>query len=470
MSFKKKVVFVFLVVVLVLLNVVIFHHHGDLTGNVELHMLISGTKKTEVQDYYSPTKAVIGTQTGLDKLDKKNKEMELKFTQTSDTRYTRIDLGVLKAKFTISKIWYEYNGKTQEVDLSAFAKDNAVMSHDIVSSKLEDGKLVVETKADDPYIISKVGPTSFVDEIAHQKQRSLMVRKVIYAILLDLFAVAVVVLWKKKFSTLPRELWENRRLIRQLSRNDFKMKFAGSMLGTFWAFVQPVVTVLVYWFVFGHLGSGDVTATTTGVQYPFVLWLIAGLVPWFFFQDALIGGTNSLVEYSYLVKKVVFKISILPIVKQLSALYVHIFFIGVMLVLYACAGHFPDIYMLQVVYYSFAMFIYTLGVCYATSAIVIFFRDLSQIINIVLQVQIWMTPIMWNIDTIGPSLPGWALTLLKLNPLYYIVMGYRDAMMNKMWFWQRFDMTFYFWAVTMIVFGIGTFLFNRLKVHFADIL
>lgn len=201
-----------------------------------------------------------------------------------------------------------------------------------------------------------------------------------------------------------------------------------------------------------------------------MLWLIAGLVPWFFFQDALIGGTNSLIEYSYLVKKVVFKISILPIVKQISALYVHIFFIGVMLVLYAAAGHFPDIYMIQVLYYSFAMFIYTLGVCYATSAIVIFFRDLSQIINIILQVQIWMTPIMWNIDTIGPSLPGWALTILKLNPMYYIAMGYRDAMMNKMWFWQRFDQTVYFWLITVVFFGLGTFLFNRLKVHFADIL
>lgn len=469
MSLKKKIVLALLVVILVLLNVAIFHHHGDLTGNVELHMLISGTKKTEVQDYYSPTKAVIGTQTGLDQLTKKNKEMELKFTQTSDTKYTRIDLGVLKAKFTISKMWYEYNGKTQEVDLSAFTEENAVDLNDITSSKIEDGKLVVETKADDPYIIAKAGPTSFVAEIAHRKQTALTIRKVIYALLLDLFAVAIVVLWKKKFSTLPQELWQNRRLILQLARNDFKMKFAGSVLGTFWAFVQPVVTVLVYWFVFGHLGSGNVTAST-GVSYPFVLWLIAGLVPWFFFQDALIGGTNSLIEYSYLVKKVVFKISILPIVKQISALYVHIFFIGVMLVLYAAAGHFPDIYMLQVLYYSFAMFIYTLGVCYATSAIVIFFRDLSQIINIILQVQIWMTPIMWNIDTIGPSLPGWALTILKLNPMYYIAMGYRDAMMNKMWFWQRFDQTVYFWLITVVFFGLGTFLFNRLKVHFADIL
>ncbi len=468
MSFKKKVVLAAAVVILVLLNVLIFHHHENPVGDVELHMLISGTQKTEVQDYYSPTEAVVGTQTGLDQLTKTNHEMELKFMQTSDTKFTRLDLGILKAKFTISKIWYEYDGKKQEVDLNAFTKDKASELHDISSSKVEDGKLVIETKADDPYIITEVGPTSFASEIAHKKQVSLLVRKIIYALLLDILAIGVAFLGKK-YSSLPRELWQNRRLIHQLARNDFKMRFAGSMLGTFWAFVQPVVTVLVYWFVFGHLGSGNVTAST-GVSYPFVLWLIAGLVPWFFFQDALIGGTNSLVEYSYLVKKVVFKISILPIVKVISALYVHVFFICVMLVLYACGGHFPNAFMLQVIYYSFAMFIYTLGVCYATSAINIFFRDLSQIINIVLQVQIWMTPIMWNIDTIGPSLPGWALTILKLNPMYYIVMGYRDAMMNQVWFWQRFDQTCYFWLITVVFFGIGIFLFNRLKVHFADIL
>ena len=107
-----------------------------------------------------------------------------------------------------------------------------------------------------------------------------------------------------------KELFGNRKLILNLAKNDFKTKYAGSYLGIVWAFIQPVVTVLVYWFVF------EVGLRQTGnAEVPFVLWLIAGLVPWFFFSDALNGGTNSLLEYNYLVKKVVFKISVLPIVK-----------------------------------------------------------------------------------------------------------------------------------------------------------
>lgn len=259
------------------------------------------------------------------------------------------------------------------------------------------------------------------------------------------------------------EIWESRKLTLQLAKNDFKTKYAGSYLGTIWAFIQPIVTVLVYWFVFEiGLRSGQ------ELEVPFVLWLIAGIVPWFFFSDALSSGTNALIEYQYLVKKVVFQINILPIVKIISASFVHCFFVLFTFVLYACYGYFPDLYSLQVVYYSFCMFVLLLGMCYATSAVVGFFRDLSQVINIILQVGIWITPIMWNIDLM--NLPTWLINILKLNPMYYIVSGYRDAMINKIWFWEKPGLTIYYWALCLIVLYVGTNIFKKLKVHFADVL
>ena len=102
----------------------------------------------------------------------------------------------------------------------------------------------------------------------------------------------------KKETWLPGEIYKNRKLVFSLAKNDFKTKYAGSYFGTVWAFVQPIVTICVYWFVFGlALRNGS----DKGV--PFVLWLIAGLVPWFFIQEGLTGGTNALLEYNYLVKK-----------------------------------------------------------------------------------------------------------------------------------------------------------------------
>ena len=114
------------------------------------------------------------------------------------------------------------------------------------------------------------------------------------------------------------------------------------------------------------------------------------------------------------------------------------------------------------------MIIYVLGIVYITCSIVVFFKDLTQIINIILQIGIWMTPIMWNIDAmdLSPTL----LTIFKLNPMYYIVAGYRDALINKAWFWENAQLTIYFWIVTALLFGAGSFVFRRLKVHFADVL
>jgi ABC-type polysaccharide/polyol phosphate export systems, permease component len=263
------------------------------------------------------------------------------------------------------------------------------------------------------------------------------------------------------FAAFGKEVFGNHKLIRRLAKNDFKTKFAGSYLGIIWAFVQPVVTVLVYWFVFEvGLRSGEEAA------YPFVLWLVAGLVPWFFFSEALNSGTNALLEYNYLVKKVVFKIDIIPVVKVISALFVHVFFVSFTLFLYVCYGYFPDFYALQVVYYSFCAFIFVLGLSYMTSAVVVFFRDLTPIINIILQVGVWMTPIMWQLSMV----PERFLWVFKLNPMYYIVHGYRSALIDKIWFWENYYLTGYFWLVTLTMFGIGVLLFKRLKVHFADVL
>ena len=105
---------------------------------------------------------------------------------------------------------------------------------------------------------------------------------------------------------------------------------------------------------------------------------------------------------------------------------------------------------------------------YATSAIVIFFRDLTQIINIFLQVGVWMTPIMWDVNILNAH--PWVIRLFKLNPMYYVVTGYRDSMLGHVGIWNHLSWTVYFWVVTIMLFGLGSVIFKRLKPHFADVL
>lgn len=274
---------------------------------------------------------------------------------------------------------------------------------------------------------------------------------------------------KKKGTSLCRHLIEERKLIWNLAKNDIKKKFAGSYFGVIWAFVQPVITILLYWFVFEKGLNTKATDLRTGIEVPFVLWLMAGLVPWFYFQESMNGGTGVMVEYSYLVKKIVFKIDTLPVVKMISALFTHLFFVAFALIVFCCMGYYPDLYTLQVIYYSICMIVFTTGIVYATSAVTVFFRDMKEVVAIILQIGMWVTPIMWNFESMA-QIPAWAIIILKLNPMYYVVSGYRDALINKIGFWENPGLTIYFWVVSIVIFAIGTSVFKRLRPHFADVL
>ncbi|MCI8871277.1 MAG: ABC transporter permease [Lachnospiraceae bacterium] len=273
----------------------------------------------------------------------------------------------------------------------------------------------------------------------------------------------------QKSENLISEIIQNRRLIRTLAKNDFKTKFSGSYLGTVWAFVQPVITVLIYWFVF-DMAIGARAQIRGELPLPYVLWLVAGIVPWFFFSDCLSAGTSVLNEYNYLVKKVVFHIDILPVVKIFSSIFVHVFFVAVAVLLFLLYGYFPDLYVLQALYYSAGVLLLALGMSYFTSAVSVFFPDVRQIVNIGLQIGVWATPIMWDINDMKEKIPEAVLIIMKCNPLYYIVLGYREAFIDKVWFWEHPGMTLYFWGLTLTVCLLGVKVFKRLKVHFADVL
>lgn len=265
-----------------------------------------------------------------------------------------------------------------------------------------------------------------------------------------------------------KDIYGSKRLILDLVKNDFKVKYAGSYLGITWAFVQPVITILLYWIVFQY----GLRVVTSDTSIPFAIWLITGMVPWFFIADAITNGSNGFFEYNYLVKKVVFKISIIPVIKVFSALLVHIVFMIFLIaiyILYQVFGNdisFPNISILQLPYYTLCAAVLSLSIVYTTSSITVFFRDLSQFISIMLQIGMWATPILWNISMV-PDEYKW---IVYSNPVNYIVEGYRNALTGGVWFWQIPYQSLWFWCFTAVIFMVGMVVFKRLKPHFADVL
>ena len=262
-----------------------------------------------------------------------------------------------------------------------------------------------------------------------------------------------------------REIIKNRKLVWELAKSDFKKRFAGSYFGVVWMFVQPVVTVLIYFMIF-QLGFKSVPPIP-GV--PYVLWLVPGIVPWFFFNEAMNAGTACLQEYHYLVKKVVFNVEVLPVIKLVSCAVVHGIFVLILIAMFFCYGRLPIPTWIQIVYYSFALSVNILAVTFFTAAINAFFRDMGQIVSICLQFGMWLTPIMCD-PGMFPNRPAWLEQVLKVNPVFYIVTGYRDSMLAGNWFWQRPTLTVYYWAVTLFLLWIGLRTFRKLRPHFSDVL
>ncbi len=262
---------------------------------------------------------------------------------------------------------------------------------------------------------------------------------------------------------LVKDWINNRKLIFELAKNDFGMRFAGSFFGVLWAFAQPVVTVLLYVFVF----QVAFHANPTNGDYPYVLWLIAGLCPWLFFSESVVNATNCFLEYSYLVKKVVFPISILPVVKVISASFVHFFFILFSFFIYCVMGKVPGPQIVQLLYYLICLLLLVIGIAFLTSSIVPFFRDIQSIIVIFMNIGMWLTPILWNISDISNRT---IQIILSLNPMHYIVNGYRESFMNGCWIWEHPGLTAAFWIELLIIYAAGVSSFYKMKPHFADVL
>lgn len=256
-------------------------------------------------------------------------------------------------------------------------------------------------------------------------------------------------------------LYSNKAILKMLTKNDIKSRYAGSFFGIVWSFIQPLLNILVFGIVF-QLGFKNPPVD----NMPYILWFLPAYIPWLYFQDVVINATGCLREYSYLVKKLKFRVDMLPAIKVLSSLLIHFCFVIIMLVAYIAYGMRPTWMYLQLFYYSFAMVFMISGLAWLVAALAVFMKDLSQIISILLQLGYFTIPVFWTEEMLEPSI----LSILKLNPIYYIVQGYRDCMCYGKSFWDYPMYTIYFWCVSIIVFWIGITLFSKSKKHFPDMI
>ncbi len=256
------------------------------------------------------------------------------------------------------------------------------------------------------------------------------------------------------------DIIRSRHLIWSLAKSDFKNRYVGSYFGIIWEVVQPLSLIFIFWFVF-EVALGIKTIE----GQPYVLWFIIGLIPWFFFSDAWNNATSTFIQYSFLVKKMVFQTEVLPMVKIISSFFTsmifHIFLI-VVLVFYDVGLQLSS---LAIIYFLFCSFVLVTGLSFITSSIAVFFKDMRQILTIILQFGLYLTPILWSASMI-PENDQW---VLYLNPMYYVVVGYRDALLHGGFILDPIP-TVVFWSIALSLLLIGGLVYTRLRPHFADVL
>jgi len=256
-------------------------------------------------------------------------------------------------------------------------------------------------------------------------------------------------------------IYTNRRLIWQLALHELRARYAGTSVGVLWAFVHPFIMIAAFWFV-----------STRGLRVsfeqgpPYFLFLFCGFVPWMAFSDAITGGTSAVLNHKYLVSKIAFPLEILPVVSAVASVIVHFVLLAILIVILLVSGVTPTVHFLQVPLFLAGLVAFSIGLSWTLGALNVFQRDVGQTVNAFLTVWFWMTPILW--PTTGTS--PWTLRILKLNPMYYVVEGYRDALLHARPLGVAWRVDLYFWLLTALVVLSGAIVFRRLKPHFAEFL
>lgn len=258
-------------------------------------------------------------------------------------------------------------------------------------------------------------------------------------------------------------LWKNKKLVWQLGKNDFKNRFASTSLGAIWGFLQPFVFMVTYVIVFEYI----LKVGSSG-QYPYAVWFIPGMAVWQTLNDMIMSGSNSIMQYSYLVKKVVFPVDIIPEISIVASSFVGLFLFIVAVGVAMIFGKMPNV--LTLVYIIFAMYCFVIAFTRFTSAVTTIVPDFANLLGIAMQLFFWFTPIIWNLSMLNEH--HTLLKIIQCLPFTYLVTGMRQVFIdeNMIITAEHGLYTVVFWGITIILFIWGNYVFKKNKKDFADVL
>ena len=265
-----------------------------------------------------------------------------------------------------------------------------------------------------------------------------------------------------RFLGFLKTLYNNRYMIKSFALADLKKRYTGSFGGMLWSVIQPLAFLLTYYVVFSYFFKAKVSAEYGTSSY--ALWLISGLLPWFFFSDTVTRSASALHENQALVTKTLFPSEIIPVCLLVSGIINHVIGLAIFFIFSLAITGGVSVFSPVVVLYFFLMSILVLGISWGISSLNVFVRDTGQIVTIVLNLMFFYTPIIYPFGIIPKKLQ----ILFKLNPMYHVVEGYRGVLVaSKVPDLYHLLYLFLFASASFIAGGL---IYKKLKPAFADVL
>lgn len=263
-------------------------------------------------------------------------------------------------------------------------------------------------------------------------------------------------------------------LIRRLSIFEMKSANKSNYLGMAWEIITPAIMIAIFWLVFGVGIRNRADIVVGNHEVPFIYWLMGGYIVWTFFSQSTTGGSRSIFSRLKIVSKMSFPLSIIPNYVIFSRLYVHIVLVLIVIVILNIAGYPINKYYMQLPYFLFATYALTYSLALITSSLSAMVRDVHNLISSTMRIGIYISPILWDVSRFqnDGSVAGAVMAaIVKLNPLTYLIEGYRAAYFGVNWHFISEPRIFiYFWTVTIALFILGSVIHVSTRRHLIDYL
>lgn len=261
-----------------------------------------------------------------------------------------------------------------------------------------------------------------------------------------------------------QENFTNLYRIYSISKYELLADMRDSKLGLFWNFAHPTIQVLTYWLVFGII----MPKADRGDGIPYICWLLGGIVIWFFISPCITNGCNAIYSKINIITKMKFPVSVLPATVVLKELFNHFCLMIIVIILVILFGYYPNLYWLELIYYTFAAGVFAISLSMTTSVLNMLARDTRKLILACMRLLMYLTPILWSTSQLKhhPTLRF----LMQFNPIDYVVQGYRDCFFYHQGIASFGTQNIIFWCITLLLLVVGSYIMYKFKHKFIDLI